>query len=108
MSVSKIFADIFDIDILCDMSDQEIAFAKLMFHRRHVYEHNGGEADEKYIADSGDNVRLKQALRETQEPAHQIAGLVLKMVGNLHNGFHEIFPPLDEPIQRWKKNKGQR
>jgi hypothetical protein len=62
-----------------------------MFHRRHVYVHKGGEADEKYIADSGDNVRLKQALRETQESAHRTASFVLKLAGNLHREFHELF-----------------
>jgi hypothetical protein len=64
-----------------------------MFHRRHVYEHNGGEADEKYIADSGDaSVRPKQALRETQESANRIVSIILRMCENLHAGFHEIFP----------------
>ena len=43
----------FDIDILRGFDPSDVAFAKLMFHRRHVYEHNGGEADGKYIADSG-------------------------------------------------------
>ncbi len=78
-----------------------------MFHRRHIYEHKGGEADEKYIEDSGDQVRLKQALRETQESAHNTASLVIKLATNLHNGFHEIFPPLEEPIQRHESRKRQ-
>ena len=71
-----------------------------MFHRRHVYEHKGGEADAKYIADSGDtSVRPKQALQETQESAHQLAGLMVKIARNLHRGFHEIIPPEGRPIQ---------
>ena len=79
----------------------DLEFAIRMFHRRHVYEHKGGEADEKYIADSGDDsVRPKQVLRETQESAHRIAGLVMRMATNLHNGFHEILPPELSPIQR--------
>ena len=32
---------------------EDVAFATLMFHRKQVHEHKGGEADEKYIADSG-------------------------------------------------------
>lgn len=75
-----------------------------MFYRRHVYEHKGGEADEKYIEDSGDtSVRPKQALRENQESAHRIAGLVLKMAGNLHKAFHEILPPEEAPINQYQK-----
>ena len=92
--------EIFDIDILGGLSSDDVKFATLMFHRRHVYEHKGGEADEKYIADSGDTaVRPKQALHESQESAHRIAGLVLKMAGNLHRGFHEILPPESGPIK---------
>ena len=99
------FQNIFDIDILSGMSDEDVAFAKLMFHRRHVYEHKGGEADEKYIADSGDSVRLKQALRETRESAHRTASIVIRLGANLHKGFHEIFPPLEEPIRRYEQRK---
>ena len=89
------------------MSDEDVAFATLRFHRRHVYEHKGGEADEKYIADSGDKVRLKQALRETQESAHRTASLVMKLGSKLHEGFHNIFPPLEEPIRTHERRKGQ-
>jgi hypothetical protein len=94
---------VFDIDILRTVSDENREFATLMFHRRHVYEHLGGEADEKYIEESGDkSVRPKQALRESQESAHRIAGIVLKMAKNVHDGFHEIVPVLDGPIKRYR------
>ncbi len=83
----------FDIPILDGFAPDDIEFATLMFQRRHVYEHCGGEADEDYIANSGDkSVRVKQALRESVESAHRIAGAVQKMACNLHRGFHEIFP----------------
>lgn len=98
-SAAEIFRAIFDIDILAGISAEDVAFATLMFHRRHVYEHKGSEADEKYIADSGDQVRVKQALHETQESAHRTASVVVKLAANLHRGFHEIFPPLEKPIQ---------
>jgi hypothetical protein len=103
-SVAVELKEIFDIDILDGLKPEDVEFAKRMFYRRHVYEHRGGEADEKYIADSGDtSVRPKQALHETQESAHQIAGLVLKMAGNLHHGFHEILPPEPGPIEQYRK-----
>ena len=99
----EIFHNVFDIDILKGLSEQDVTFARLMFHRRHVYEHGGGEADAKYIADSGEDVRLKQKLRETQESAHRIASLIMKLATNLHKGFHTIFPPLEEPIRRHER-----
>jgi hypothetical protein len=89
----------FDIDILDGLGADDIAFAARMFHRRHVYEHNGGVVDEKYLTDSGDNtVRLGQAIRETQCSAHRLVGAVRRMAENLHMGFHDIFPPAAEPI----------
>jgi hypothetical protein len=106
-TTTNIFREIFDIDIVSGIDTEDVDFAMLMFHRRHVYEHKGGEADEKYIADSGDPVRLKQALRETQESAHQTASLVIKLAANLHDGFHEIFPPLEEPIRRHERRTRQ-
>ena len=89
----------FDIDVLAGLDSGDIEFAVRMFHRRHVYEHNGGGADEKYIRESGDtSVRPKQALRETQESAHRIVRLVEKMGANLHRGFHEVIEPIAAPI----------
>lgn len=97
-TAATIFREMFDIDILKGLNDEDTSFVRLMFHRRHVYEHYGGEADEKYIKDSGDKVRLKQALRETQESAHRTANLVLRIAKNLHNGFHDIFPPRETAV----------
>lgn len=100
-SVAADLKETLDINVLDGMKPEEVEFAKLMFHRRHVYEHKGGEADEKYIEDSGDtSVRPKQVLRETVESAHRIAGLIEKMAANLHHGFQEIFPPEEGPIKR--------
>ena len=94
----------FDIDILEGLEPEDVEFAKLMFHRRHVYEHEGGEVDDEYIAKSGDKtVRPKQALHETAESAHRIAGIVLKLASNLHSGFHEIIPPEKGPIEEYQK-----
>jgi hypothetical protein len=100
----------FDIDLCEGMKSEEVSFATRMFHRRHVYEHRGGEADEKYIAESGDSsVRPKQALHETQVSSHRLADLVVKMGRNLHDGFHEIFPAEAEPIRRFEeRNKRAR
>lgn len=91
--------DAFDIDILKRLKQSQREFCAKMFHRRHVYEHNGGEVDEVYLKATGDDVRLKQALSETQDSVNQLATYVLKMAEELHKGFHEIFPPLDEPIK---------
>jgi hypothetical protein len=103
-SVADDLKEIFDINILRNTSADDIAFAIRMFHRRHVYEHKGGEADQKYIDDSGDDaVRPKQALRESAESAHRIIGIVQKMASNLHEGFHELAVTHPVPIERHRR-----
>jgi len=89
-------SNIFDIDLFEKMRKPDVEYAILMFHRRHVYEHNGGEADEKYIADSGDtSVRLKQVLREDRNSAIRTVALVGQLGRSLHQGFHNVFPRED-------------
>jgi hypothetical protein len=103
-SVATQLKEVFDISILDGLNPDDVEFATLMFHRRHVYEHRGGEVDEKYIADSGDKtVKFKQALRETVDSAHRIAGLVHKMARNLHEGFHAIILADPLPIKRHQR-----
>ena len=98
------FRELFDIDILAGLNKESRAFGKLMFHRRHVHEHNGGEVDQKYINESGDtSVRLKQMLRETRETAFRVTEIVSKMAENLHRGFHEI-SHLRTSLSEWRRN----
>jgi hypothetical protein len=96
----------FDIDICEGLTEAEIATATRLFQRRHVYEHNGGEVDEKYLQDSGDtSVRLKQTIRETQAGVHEFANLALRMARNLHRGFHDIYEPIKGPIENHEAEK---
>ncbi len=102
-SSAELFESFFDIRLFKGMKKDDIDFARRMFHRRHVYEHNGGEVDEKYIQDSGDTtVRPKQVIRETQESSLRITKLILKITLNIHNGYKSIFPPINEPIEARK------
>ena len=90
----------FDIDLFKDLDQSDKDFAILMFYRRHVYEHNGGEVDEKYIHDSGDTtVKLKQVIRESSNSAHRIVNVVAQLGKNFHDGFHSIFPPEEIPVR---------
>ncbi|SPK73035.1 conserved protein of unknown function [Cupriavidus taiwanensis] len=103
-----VFEKWFGIDICQGMKDADQKFAERMFHRRHLYEHNGGEVDQKYIEESGDTtVRLKQRLRESQPDAHALLGHLVKMARNIHAGFHELFPPLDPPIKTYKDRQAR-
>jgi hypothetical protein len=93
-------ASVFDIQLMKNLKPEEKEFAILMFHRRHIYEHNGGEVTEKYLADSGDtSVVAKQSIHETRESVSKLLDLILKLGNNYHAGFHAIFPPEGTPIK---------
>lgn len=88
----------FDIDILRGIGE-EIQFVKLMMHRRHVFEHNAGVADERYVRLSGDpDCQEGRLIRETLANAHRLINSLTRMVENLEADFHEIFPPTEWPI----------
>lgn len=103
--VRKSFQEWFDIDPCLKISDYELSFLKLKFCRRHVYEHNSGEVDERYLRESDDTtVRLKQHIHESLDDVHKLLNLLTKMVRNVHAAFHELFPPLSGLIEEHKKN----
>lgn len=106
--VRATFKNWFDIDICAGMKEEECRFVALMFHRRHVYEHNGGEVDQKYLDESGDDtVQLKQHIHETQLGAHSLLSSLVKMARNIHGTFHELFPPIPEPIKAFEDKKAR-
>lgn len=102
------FKSFFDINLLRGVSEQDYSFAQLMFYRRHVYEHLGGQVDQGYLDNSKDaSVKLRQAINETQGSVHRTMSIIQKLATNLHNDFHEIFPPLAEPIH-WNSERKSR
>lgn len=90
----------FDIDLFHRINGDDKKFAKLMFLRRNVYEHNSGRADAKYIEKSGDtSVKIGQALRESKGSIERLVPITLKMMENLHAGFHSILPPVQKALE---------
>jgi len=70
-----------------------------MFHRRHVFEHRAGVADQRYLDESGDDsVALGQAIRETPDNVRRFGDLLLAIVRNFDEGFHSIFPPDEKAL----------
>lgn len=83
----------FDIDLLKGMS-AEHDFIRMMFSRRHVYEHDGGVMTKRYVTNSGDPMAEEGVLlRETAENAHRFIGCLNRMMATLERDFHEIFNP---------------
>jgi hypothetical protein len=106
--VRSTFKDWFDIDLCEGMKEEACKSVALMFHRRHVYEHNGGEVNQRYLDISGDTtVRLKQRLRENKEGEHGLLSSLVKMARNLHAGFSELLPPLEGPIKSLEEERAR-
>jgi hypothetical protein len=106
--VRSTFNNWFDVDLCAGMNEKEYRAVELMFHRRHVYEHNGGEVDQKYIDNSRDpSVRLKQHIHETKEGTHELLGSLVKMARNVHGQFQELFPPIPEPIKAFTEKNAR-
>lgn len=104
--VSTIFAQWFDIDIRNGVSEQEWIDVLKKFCRRHVYEHKGGVVDQRYLDDSGDTtVRLRQRIGEQKEDIHAFMGRLVRIARNVHSGFHDLFPPEEDPIKRLEEKK---
>lgn len=93
----------YEIDILRGIGGQ-LGFLKRSFGRRHLFEHNGGVVDEKYVSDTQDEtVRVGQLVREDQANANRLIGLIQKMIENFDTDFHVLFPPTPEPIREQER-----
>lgn len=65
-----------------------------MFFRRHVYEHDGGVATQRYVEKSGDSEISKgDLIRETMENSNKFIGTLNRMIGTFETDFHELFEP---------------
>jgi hypothetical protein len=85
-----------DVELFKGM-DGDLNFLRMMFQRRHVFEHEGGVATHRYLRESGDtSISEGTLIRETRENAHRLAGCVVRMAINFETGFHEIFPVEDQ------------
>ncbi len=75
-----------------------------MMERRHVFEHNAGVIDRRYIERSGDEDAVEgNLLRENRENVHRLIGLLVRMASNVETDFHEIFTPTEWPIKYFKE-----
>lgn len=83
----------FDINLLKGMASDR-NFVKKMFFRRHVYEHDGGVATQRYVEESGDsNIEKGDLIRETLENTNKLIGSLNRMITTFESDFHEMFKP---------------
>jgi hypothetical protein len=94
-----------DIDLLKDVGN-DVGFLKMMMQRRHIFEHNGGVADARYVRESGDSDGREGILiREVAANVHRLINGLARMSENFDTQFHEIFPPTDWPISHHRRTR---
>ena len=102
----KRLKDLFDLNPLKGIADKDVRFVRLMMERRHVFEHNAGVIDLRYVEKSGDEDAVEgNLLRENRENAHRLIGLLARMASNVDKDFHEIFTPTEWPIKYFKERR---
>ncbi len=85
---------IFGIEILKNISKEDIDFIQKRFLRRHVYEHGSGIADRDYLEESGDkSVQEGRLIRETDAAVTKMLDITQKMAKNLFEQYEEIVMP---------------
>ena len=96
----------FDLDPLKGIVDKDARFIRLMMERRHVFEHNAGVIDRRYVERSGDEDAVEgNLLRENRENAHRLIGLLARIASNVETDFHEIFTPTEWPVNYFKERQ---
>jgi len=95
----ELMRDCFDINLLKGMTaDRD--FVKKMFFRRHVYEHDGGVATQRYAEESGDSdIERGDLIRETVGNTNKLIGCLKRMISTLESDFHEMFEPVSFCIE---------
>ena len=92
-------SDLFGIDLFGDLGDPDKNLVRLMYLRRHVYEHRGGVADDDYLERSGDkSLRKGQVIRESAARVRALLPLIARMAENLDRGFHRVVPTEEAAI----------
>jgi len=96
---------VFDINLTACLGNNRALIHKL-FLRRHVYEHDGGVATDRYIRQSGDTeVKEGVLIRESLVNVHALIGALIRMTDTFDTDFHEIFPPEPFCIEMDRKRR---
>lgn len=76
----------FGADPLAGLSDDQVKVVRLGFARRHILEHNGGKADERYLMESSDTVALGRPVRYGAAFVREFIDAVAPLADELESG----------------------
>ena len=81
----------YGFDIFTDISQKDQDFLNKMFNRRHVFTHNAGRVDQKYINNTGDkSVLINQVIRFRSNEIKRFIPLVRVCAVNFIEGFESL------------------
>ena len=79
------------LDLFESLSPADITFLDLMVHRRHVFVHNSGRIDQKYLDATRDGtVRLNQVITVRSEEIRRLIRILRQCAKNLFAGYEAI------------------
>jgi hypothetical protein len=82
--------EMFDFDLLKNLSADDADFIIKQFNRRHILSHNGGVVDQEYIDKSGDQtVKLGEKIRIKSSNAVTMVKLVRSLGQNFFDNYEE-------------------
>ena len=79
------------IELFASLPPQDVDFLDLMINRRHLFVHNGGRVDQKYLDVTRDQtVKLNQALSVRTAEIARVVPMLRQCATNLVDGFEAI------------------
>jgi hypothetical protein len=81
----------YGFDFLEELAEDDKNFLNRMFNRRHLFTHNAGRVDQKYIDNTGDNsVKLNEGLHVRSREIRRLISLVSGAGQKLIQGYEAI------------------
>jgi hypothetical protein len=76
----------FGANLFAGLTPDQVKTARLGFARRHILEHNGGKADERYLAESGDTFALGRPVRYGSAFVREFIEAIANLADKLESG----------------------
>lgn len=76
----------FGANLFAGLTPDQVKTVRLGFARRHILEHNGGKADERYLAESGDTFALGRPVRYGAAFVREFIEAIANLADELESG----------------------
>lgn len=81
----------FAIDLLKNFHEKEKEELKTLFHKRHLFVHNSGRVDQKYLDETkDDNLKLYQTIKLYKVDIENLLAYLKRCVNNLYDDYNTI------------------